>query len=396
MNAKTTIRKVLFVALWVCIGGGMFVLLMAAITKKKRGHCSDYTIVLKGASGNYFINEKDVQQLLMKATKSSIKGQPVASFNLSQLEQTLEHNTWINDAELYFDNQDVLHVTVTEKEPVARIFTVAGSSFYIDNLGRKMPLSDKLSARVPVFTGFPEKKILTAADSVLLNEVRTTANFIVNDPFWMAQVAQIDITAERTFEMTPVVGNHTVKLGSGEDMDKKFHRLMVFYRQVLSKTGFDKYKMIDVQYKGQVVVAKQVGDVKVDVVQLRKNVEKLLQQSIEAENDTVIKAMPVTGRYQLDVDSATNDFNTPDDNSDKRLTNPNPVKTISVPIPKPVKDKPVTIRKDAKPFDKLRVTVKPKTTANDNKLKPKPAEKKKEPKAVMTKKPVEDVNGGYN
>jgi hypothetical protein len=32
----------------------------------------------------------------------------------------------------------------------------------------------------------------------------------------------------------------------------------------------------------------------------------------------------------------------------------------------------------------------------DNKPKPKPPEKKKEPKAVMTKKPVEDVNGGYN
>ena len=391
MNAKTTIRKVLFVALWVCIGGGMFVLLMAAITKKKRGHCSDYKIVLKGTAGNYFIDGNDVQQLLMKATKSSIKGQPVASFNLSELEQILEHNTWINDAELYFDNQDVLHVIVTEKEPVARIFTTSGSTFYIDSLGRKMPLSDKLSARVPVFTGFPEKKVLSKADSVLLNEVRTTANFIVKDPFWMAQVAQIDINNEGKFEMTPVVGNHTVKLGSGEDINKKFHRLMVFYRQVLSKTGFDKYKMIDVQYKGQVVVAKQVGDVKVDVVQLRKNVEKLLRQSIEAENDTVIKAMPITGRYQLDTDSATNNFNTPDDNSNTRLTNPNPLKTISVPTPKPVKDKTVIVRNDA---DKK--SDKPKTTVKDNKPKPKPVEKKKEPKAVMTKKPVEDANGGYN
>ncbi len=86
----------------------------------------------------------------------------------------LEHNTWINEAELYFDNKDVLHVTVTEKEPVARIFTATGNSFYIDSIGRKMPLSDKLSARVPVFTGFPEKKVLSAADSVLLNEVRAT------------------------------------------------------------------------------------------------------------------------------------------------------------------------------------------------------------------------------
>ena len=388
MNAKTTIRKAVFITVWLCIGGGMLTLLLAAITKKKRGHCSDYTIVLKGSTGNFFIDEKDVEQLLMKATKSTIKGQSVASFNLSQLEQTLEQNTWISDAELYFDNKDVLHVRVTEKEPVARIFTVTGSSFYIDSLGRKIPLSDKLSARVPVFTGFPEKKVLSAKDSLLLNDVRTMANFIVNDPFWMAQVAQIDIAADKTFEMAPVVGNHTVKLGDGNEMDKKFHRLMVFYKQVLSKTGFDKYKVIDVQYKGQVVVSRQVGDVKVDFVQLRRNVEKLLRQSIEAENDTTVKALPV-GRYELDVDSTTaDDFNTPDDNNDKGLTNPNPVKTISVPAPTPAKEKIIRAGKEIeKKTDKLK-------PVKENK--PKPAAKKKEPKAVMPKKSAGDENGGYN
>ncbi|MBL0131954.1 MAG: hypothetical protein IPP43_13305 [Chitinophagaceae bacterium] len=34
----------------------------------------------------------------------------------------MEKNTWIEEAELYFDNRDVMHVTVTEKEPVARVF----------------------------------------------------------------------------------------------------------------------------------------------------------------------------------------------------------------------------------------------------------------------------------
>ena len=225
MNAKSTIRKVLFVALWLCIGGGMVTLLLAAITRKKNGQCNDYTISIKGKTTNYFIDEKDVQQLLMKATGGSIKGQPVASFELYQLEQMLEHNTWINDAELYFDNQDILHVTVTEKIPVARIFTVAGESFYIDSLGKKMPLSEKLSARVPVFTNFPDKKVLSVSDSLLLNNVKTTANFILNHPFWMAQVAQVDINEDRTFDMIPVVGYHTVKLGDGNHIDQKFHRL---------------------------------------------------------------------------------------------------------------------------------------------------------------------------
>jgi len=386
VNAKTTIRKILFVAVWLCIGGGMLTLLLAAISKKNKGQCKEYSIEIKGTATNLFIDKKDVEQLVMKATKGSIKGQAIASFNLHELEQMLEHTTWISKAELYFDNQDVLHITISEKVPVARIFTTAGSSFYIDSLGSKMPLSDKLSARVPVFTGFIDRKKMTANDSILLNDVRTTANYIINDPFWMSQVAQIDITADNSFEMVPVVGNHLVKLGNGEEIDRKFHRLMVFYKQVLSKTGFDKYKVIDVQYKGQVVVSKYAGDAKIDSIQLRRNVEKLLRQSAEAENDTVIRAMPQNVKLEADSAAAADPSLQDDDKviNPERNNNPNPLKS-----PSPVKP---SERLNPKPKENNPKPVKP--PVKDNK--PKPVDKQKEPKAVMPKKPVEDANGGYN
>ena len=365
MNAKTTIRKFLFIAMWLCIGGGMFTLLLAAISNKNKGKCKDYRIVIKGAYNNFFIDKKDVEQLLMNSIKGDIKERPVTSFNLHELEQKLEQNKWIEEAQLYFDNQEVLHVTVIEKEPVARIFTKEGDSFYIDRLGRKLPLSDKMSARVPVFTNFPDKKILTSKDSLLLNDVRVTANFIVNDPFWMSQVAQIDITPERDFEMIPVVGNHLVKLGNGENIAEKFRRLLLFYKQVLSKTGFDKYKIINVQYKGQVVVSKFAGDPKIDSVQLRKNVEKLLQQARDAQNDTVIRAMQVTGKYIIDVDSASapaTDLPVMNNINPEKHNNPNPRLSISSP-PVPLRD-----------GGGQAVKPEPKETGN------------KKPKAVMPKK----------
>lgn len=280
-----------FIAVWLCVGGGMLTLLLAAITKKNRGVCRDYTITIKGAQNNFFIDRKDVEQMLMKATKSNIKDEPVSSFRLYDLEQLLQDNTWIEKAELYFDNRNVLHVTVSEKEPVARLFTTAGTSFYIDSIGHFMPLSDKMSAKVPVFTGFPGKKKLSSADSVLLNGVRAIALFINKDPFWMSQVAQVDITPARSFEMIPVVGNHLVRLGDGDNIPAKFNRLMLFYKQVLSKTGFDKYRVVDVQYKGQVVASRYAGDAKLDSVQLRRNVEKLLRQSMESASDTAVRRL---------------------------------------------------------------------------------------------------------
>ncbi len=354
--------------MWLCIAGGMFTLLLAAMSKKNKGQCRDYSITIKGVRNNFFIDKSDVEQLLIKKIKGNIKGQPVVSFNLNELEKMLEHDTWISDAEMYFDNKDILYVIITEREPVARVFTAAGNSFYLDSLGNRMPLSEKMSARVPVFTGFPDKKILSVKDSALLNDVRVTANFIMNDPFWMSQVAQINITPERNFEMSPVVGNHTVKLGNGENISKKFHRLMLFYKQVLSKTGFDKYKIIDVQYAGQVVASKYDAGATIDSVQLRKNVEKLLQQSRDARDDTMMTTIPVTGKYIIAIDSAgTPPTDLPINNeiNPERHGNPNPVKSF---LPKPVK-------------------------TNESKLKP-PV--KKQPKAVMPKKPVEETNGGYN
>ncbi len=86
--------------------------------------------------------------------------------------------------------------------------------------------------------------------------------------------------------MIPTIGNHTVKLGNSDDIKKKFHRLFVFYQQVLSKTSFDKYSIIDVQYAGQVIGSKTKMS-KIDSMQLKKNIEKLLQEARKMQNDTI-------------------------------------------------------------------------------------------------------------
>lgn len=327
MNTRRTIRKILFITLWLVIGGVMLTLFAAAIGKKKKEICSDYVVTIKSEHNNFFIDEKEISKLLKSATNGAIKGEAMSSINLRRLEELLEDNVWIKDAELYFDNQDILHVAVTEREPLARIFTTEGNSFYIDSSVKRIPLSDKMSARVPVFTDFPDKKGLTTKDNFLLNEIKTTAEFIMNDPFWMSQVAQIDITPERNFEMIPVVGNHIVRLGDGENIERKFHRLFVFYKDVLSKTGFDKYKTIDVQYEGQVVAVKEKTMTKIDSVQLRKNVEKLLQEAQKMQSDTTFTTNTNIEEPVVKTDSTLQAKKNFLDSNNKKTPDPDPLKS---------------------------------------------------------------------
>ncbi len=237
--------------MWALLGAGTIVLLVAAVYKKNNKWCVGVEVVFNGDGTNFFIDQKEV--LTIVSTDGAVIGREMANINLKLLEGRLEKDRWVNNAELFFDNKQVLQIRIEEKEPVARIFTSGGSSFYIDSVCRKLPLSEKLSARIPMFTSFPsDRQVLSKPDSQLLADVKDLAMFIQADEFWKAQVAQIDITPNG-FEMIPTIGNHVVVLGKGGDYEQKFDRLFSFYKQVWAKVGFEKYDKLDVQFDGQVV-----------------------------------------------------------------------------------------------------------------------------------------------
>ena len=41
----------------------------------------------------------------------------------------------------------------------------------------------------------------------------------------LAQVAQVDITSQRTYEIVPLVGNQLIKIGNAENLDEKFFQV---------------------------------------------------------------------------------------------------------------------------------------------------------------------------
>jgi cell division protein FtsQ len=237
---------------WCVLGSAITVLLVAAMKEKEHKLCSDINIEIIGAHQHIFVNENDVKEILK--SKSALMGKDISEIDLRGTEEELRKDPWVKKAELFFDNNQVLRVKIDEREPLARVFTLSGNSFYIDSSGMRLPLSDQQSARVPAFTSFTSDNTnLSAPDSSLLVDVKKLAQFISEDSFWTAQVSQINITTQRTFEMVPVLGNQIIELGNADSLQPKFDRLYSFYKQVWAKTGFEKYEKIDVQYDGEVV-----------------------------------------------------------------------------------------------------------------------------------------------
>jgi cell division protein FtsQ len=205
------------------------------------------------------------------------------------METTLDKYIWIRKARLFFDNNGILHVDVIERTPATRIFTNAGTSFYLDSEGVQLPVIAALPARLPVFTGYPSRAVNhQGTDSLLTETILRLSGFIRGDSFWTAQIAQVNILPDRTFELEPEIGDHRVTFGDGNDIGPKFHRLFLFYSEVLSRTGFDKYQRIDVSYAGQVVATRKgSGQSRYDSLQGMNNIRQLIRAAQQLQPDTV-------------------------------------------------------------------------------------------------------------
>ena len=62
---------------------------------------------------------------------------------------------------------------------------------------------------------------------------------------------------DEEMELVPRVGNHTILFGDEKEMDEKFSKLFLFYKEGLSKQGWNKYNVINLKYKDQVVCTKK-------------------------------------------------------------------------------------------------------------------------------------------
>lgn len=257
--------RIVSIIWWSSLAAATLVLLVAAVQAKNEQECAGLEIDINGSvPGQWFLEKTDIIKKLTLHGTERIKGKQIYRFDLKKMEARLRRDIWIKHAELFFDNKNILHVKVTERIPIARLFTAGGKSFYIDSTGQKLPLSPKVVIKLPVFTGFPAEHISSPKDSILLSEVKQFSYFILKDAFWMSQVSQIDITPSRDYIIIPTIGSHTIQFGDGNNIEKKFEKLMMFYKQVLVNTGFEKYKMIDIQFEGQVIgVKKNKTDLKI-------------------------------------------------------------------------------------------------------------------------------------
>ena len=289
MVKKKIIINILLAIFWTAMGTGTIVLLVAAIRIKDLKKCTGVEININAESNNFFVDKADILNIITSRSNGDLLDKAVSSFDLQAIELELEKNIWIKKVQLFFDNNEKLQINVLEREPLARVFSNLGTTFYVDKDLSMLPMSEKFSARLPIFTNFPsDKKVLLPSDSSLLRDIISVSLAIQKDSFYMAMIEQIDITAQQNFEMLPKFGNAVIVVGDAKNIEEKLTKLRLFYKEIVVKAGWNKYSEINIQYNNQ-VVAKRKGadDVKADSLRTLQLIQLIAENAQRLSEDSL-------------------------------------------------------------------------------------------------------------
>ncbi len=249
---KNILNKTLTISAWVLGAAGFMVLVGAAIHKHRIATYTELVVGIDDHRGLFFVEEEEVSDMFNALYGDSLATKRLSELDLSVLEDTLEVNPFTERAEVYFTDGGEVHIDITQKAPLLRIINSKGVSYYLDENGEKMPLSEKFTARVPVATGS-----IGENDSSLNTSLIGLTNFMYADPFWQAQFEQVYINEDQEFELVPKLGDHIVLLGKAEELTDKFKRLMIFYKEVLAAEEESTFKLVNVKYDDQIICTKR-------------------------------------------------------------------------------------------------------------------------------------------
>ncbi len=188
--------------------------------------------------------------------------------DLNQIETFLLEMPEIKEVEVYTFLGGEWVIEITLRQPVARIFNIDGSSCYLDKSGTLMPLSSNYTAHVLAVTGNineidygKQVNEIINNDSLktieILDDLYEISTYVCSDEFLSAQFTQVHINTYNEFELIPRVGDHRILFGPAENIAGKFKKLELFYREGISRAGWESYDTINVMYKSQVVCSKR-------------------------------------------------------------------------------------------------------------------------------------------
>jgi cell division protein FtsQ len=243
-------KKIVVIIVLCLIAGYLIFSAIYFQEKPNDGLCTNFEVEIKNSTAeNRFIEAKDIKQFV-KEKGLDPTGKQLKDINTNELENAILTNKLIKNANVFVTNNGSIKASIEERTPILRVISNIGGSYYIDNEGEKMPLSNRSTAYLHIATGDIKEEYAKA-------ELYKFALFLYDDKFWNAQIEQIVVQANQDIKLIPRVGDHQIILGSLDGYKEKLDKLMAFYQNGLNETGWNRYSVINLKFDKQVVCTKR-------------------------------------------------------------------------------------------------------------------------------------------
>ncbi|MFD2202295.1 cell division protein FtsQ/DivIB [Shivajiella indica] len=211
-------------------------------------------VYVKAVSDVYFVDEKEILGTLQTEFPLLKQGLSLSEINLNRIEKKVESHPFVKNAEVYGDQKGNVRVEIEQHVPIARITRPRAADGYISSEGLILPTSNKYTSRVLILYGgyaeaLLETKDLNKSNPKLLELIR----HIQEDPFWKAQITELEIGRKNDIKMHQQVGKQVIEFGDASEIEEKFKKINLFYDEILPSKGWNTYSRINVKYKGQIV-----------------------------------------------------------------------------------------------------------------------------------------------
>ena len=253
-------KKIFNIIFWVIVISGIIFVLNFVGKRQSKIKCDEFTIIIDYNYSEPLIIKEDIKDQINKII-DTIEGKYISDIPVLEMEAILNKNSFIQKADVFSTLTGKLKVKILQKHPVIRITNIKNKNIYIDKNGSIMPAGNGSPARVLIANGYIFAPVATVKDTNLYNyktlkDILQMAKFIHQDKLLKAQIEQIYVTQTGEFELIPKLGDHIIKFGKINEMERKFKKLIAFYKNGIYNDGLTKYKTLDLKYNNQVICSK--------------------------------------------------------------------------------------------------------------------------------------------
>ena len=219
--------------------------------------CNSIDALIADSLQRKFISPDDIKDWM--ADYGTYLGLRLDSVDLRRVEAVIDGKSAVRKSEAWLTDDGVLHISVTQREPVVR-FQSASGGYYADATGFLFPLQLRHTVRVPVvdgalplklgkdFKGEPE----TDQERQWILSVLDLVRYLGEQKEWNDLVGQITVDKNRNLVLIPREGTERFIFGTPTDIDAKFGRVRKYYESI-APSQENSYQIVDVRYKDQVI-----------------------------------------------------------------------------------------------------------------------------------------------